>query len=128
MPCSTSGLREAEAFKKDCARNDGGLDWLQISSPLDNSSKSGNIIHLSTQIREATRSQPVLISPNRVFLARPFMTAICGDDAAWQLYSATFGRPTKRGDTGAEEVVCSTPLGFQNSTSCWIFAVRGPLG
>ena len=33
-------MREAEAFKKDCARQDGGLDWLQIRSPLKNSSRS----------------------------------------------------------------------------------------
>jgi hypothetical protein len=54
-------MREAEAFKTDCARHEGGLDWLQIRSPIDNSSKSGNIIHLSAQIRDATRSQPMLI-------------------------------------------------------------------
>ncbi len=54
-------MREAEAFKMDCARNDGGLEWLQIHSPLDNSSKSGNVIDLSTRIRDATRSQPMLL-------------------------------------------------------------------
>jgi hypothetical protein len=54
-------MREAEAFKTDCARQDGGLDWLQVRSPVDNSSKSGNIIDLSAQIRDATRSQPMLI-------------------------------------------------------------------
>lgn len=54
-------LREAETFKKDCARSDDGLDWFQIRSPLDKTSKSGNLIHLSAQIREATRSRPVLL-------------------------------------------------------------------
>jgi superfamily II DNA or RNA helicase len=54
-------LREAETFKKDCARHDGGLDWLQIRCPLDNNNKSGNLLHLSAHIREATRSRPVLL-------------------------------------------------------------------
>lgn len=54
-------MREAEAFKTDCAKHEGGLDWLQIRSPVDNTSKSGNIIHLSEQIRDSTRSQPMLI-------------------------------------------------------------------
>ena len=54
-------LREAETFKKDCARHEGGLDWLQIRSPLESSSKSGNLLHLSAQIRDATRSKPVLL-------------------------------------------------------------------
>ena len=54
-------LREAETFKKDCARHDGELDWLQICRPLDNSGKSGNLLHISAQVREATRSRPVLL-------------------------------------------------------------------
>ena len=54
-------MREAEAFKKDCARNDDGLEWLQIRCPIDNSSKSGNVLNLSTQMRDATRSQPMLL-------------------------------------------------------------------
>jgi superfamily II DNA or RNA helicase len=54
-------VREAETFKKDCARKDGGLDWLQIRCPLENGSKSGNLLHLSAQLREATRSRPVLL-------------------------------------------------------------------
>ena len=54
-------MREAEAFKKDCARNDGGIDWLQIRCPVENSSKSGNMINLSEQMRDATRSQPMLL-------------------------------------------------------------------
>lgn len=54
-------MREAEAFKKDCARSDGGLDWLQIRCPLENSSKSGNVIDFSVQVRDATRSQPMLL-------------------------------------------------------------------
>jgi hypothetical protein len=54
-------MREAEAFKKDCALNDGDLGWLQICSPIDSSSKSGNVIHLSERMRDATRSQPMLL-------------------------------------------------------------------
>jgi len=54
-------MREAEAFKKDCTVNDGGLEWLQIRSPLDNNSKSGNVINLSAQMRDATRSKPMLL-------------------------------------------------------------------
>jgi hypothetical protein len=54
-------MREAEAFKKDCARNDGDLDWLQIRCPIDNSSKSGNVVNLSEQMRGATRAKPMLI-------------------------------------------------------------------
>ena len=52
-------MREAEAFKKDCARNDGGLEWLQIRCPIENSSKSGNVIDLSAQMRDATRSKAI---------------------------------------------------------------------
>ena len=47
---------------------DGRLDWLQIRCPLDNSSKSGNLLHVSAQVRDATRSRPVLlISKQGVF-------------------------------------------------------------
>src|ERR1019366_1117475 len=54
-------MREAEGFKKDCARTDGDLGWLQICSPTDNRSKSGNVIHLSERLRDATRSRPMLL-------------------------------------------------------------------
>ena len=54
-------MREAEAFRKDCARTDGGLDWLQIRCPIENSSRTGNVINLSTQMRDATRGQPVML-------------------------------------------------------------------
>jgi len=61
-------MREAEAFKKDCARKDGELDWLEIRCPIDNSSKSGNVIDLSAQMRDATRGKPMLlISKQGVF-------------------------------------------------------------
>jgi hypothetical protein len=50
-------LREAEGFKKSCARNDGDLDWLEIRSPMDNT----NVIDLSIQITAATRSKPMLL-------------------------------------------------------------------
>jgi hypothetical protein len=61
-------MREAQAFKTDCARNQGGLDWLQIRSPIDDSSKSGNVIDLSRQIRAATRSKPILVIAKQTFL------------------------------------------------------------
>jgi len=54
-------MREAEAFKRDCARSDGGLDWLQIRSPIEIAGKSGNVIDLSSQIRGASRSEPMLL-------------------------------------------------------------------
>src|SRR5262249_25475271 len=54
-------MSEAEAFRKDCARNEGGLDWLQIRSPIPNSDKSGNVIDLSGQVREATRGKPMVL-------------------------------------------------------------------
>ena len=54
-------MREAEAFKQDCARHDNGLEWLQIRSPVENSSKSGNVVNLTEQMREATRAKPLLI-------------------------------------------------------------------
>jgi len=54
-------MREAEAFKTDCARHDGGLSWLQIRCPIDYSTKSGNVINLSAQMRDATPGQPMLL-------------------------------------------------------------------
>ena len=54
-------MREAEAFKQDCARHDNGLEWLQIRSPIEGSSKSGNVVNLTEQMREATRAKPLLI-------------------------------------------------------------------
>lgn len=54
-------MREAEAFKKDCARTDGDLEWLQIRSPIENSSKSGNIVNLTATMRDATRSKPMIV-------------------------------------------------------------------
>ncbi len=54
-------MREAEAFKKDCARHDGELDWLEIRSPIMNSSNSGNMVDLSTQMRHAKRNKPMLL-------------------------------------------------------------------
>ena len=61
-------MREAEAFKTDCARHEGGLSWLQIRCPIDNSSKSGNVIDFSAQIRDATRSQPMLLIAKQAVL------------------------------------------------------------
>jgi hypothetical protein len=54
-------MREAEAFRKDCARNEGGLDWLQIRCPIENTSRTGNVIDLSAQVRDAARGKPVLL-------------------------------------------------------------------
>lgn len=54
-------MREAESFRKDCARNDGELDWLQIRCPIENSNKTGNVIDLSDQMRKATRGQPMVL-------------------------------------------------------------------
>ena len=54
-------MREAEAFKQDCARHDNGLEWLQIRSPIENSSKSGNVVDLTVQMRDATRAKPMLL-------------------------------------------------------------------
>lgn len=61
-------LREAESFKRDCARHSGGLDWLQIGPPIENSSETGNLVDVTAQIRKASRSQPLLlIAKQRVF-------------------------------------------------------------
>lgn len=54
-------LREAEAFKRDCAREGRSLDWLEILKPVENTKKSGNILGLTRQLRKATRSRPVLL-------------------------------------------------------------------
>jgi hypothetical protein len=54
-------MREAEAFKKDCARRNDALDWLDIRCPIKDSNKSGNVIDLTTLMREASRSRPVLL-------------------------------------------------------------------
>jgi len=55
-------LREVETFRKDCARHDGDLDWLQIRSPTQGSSSgAGNVMNLTMQIRDATPSNPMII-------------------------------------------------------------------
>ena len=54
-------LREAETFRRDCARTEDALDWLQIRRPLEQSTKSGNAIDLTFAIREASRSRPLLL-------------------------------------------------------------------
>lgn len=54
-------MREAEAFKKDCARSNDALDWLEIRSPIKGSSKSGNIVDLAREMRGASRSRPMLL-------------------------------------------------------------------
>ncbi len=54
-------MREAEAFKTDCARTEAALDWLEIRSPLPGTSKSGNMVDLAIQMRDAARSRPMLL-------------------------------------------------------------------
>src|SRR5437773_5912291 len=53
--------REAESFRQDCANPEGSLAWLQIRSPVEDSTKSGNIIDLALVMREATRHKPMLM-------------------------------------------------------------------
>lgn len=53
--------REAEAFKKDCARKEHDLDWLEIRTPIPGESKSGNMVDLAAQMRDATRQRPMLL-------------------------------------------------------------------
>ena len=38
-----------------------GWSGYRSACPIENSSKSGNVIDLSAQMRDATRSQPMLI-------------------------------------------------------------------
>ncbi len=54
-------MREAEAFKTDCARTDRALDWLDIQSPLPGNTKSGNILNLAEQMSKASRNRPMLL-------------------------------------------------------------------
>jgi len=54
-------MREAEAFKTDCARTRDALDWLDIRCPIPGSSRSGNVVDLAAQMREASRSRPMLL-------------------------------------------------------------------
>jgi hypothetical protein len=81
-------MREAEAFKTNCVRNDGDLGWLQIRSPIENSSKSGNVVNLTVQMRDATRAKPMLlIAKQSVF------GAALGDRNLWRRrgLAAAFG-------------------------------------
>jgi hypothetical protein len=54
-------LREAEAFRQDCARRNMALDWLQIKCPRPLGPGSGNVIDLAEQARQATRRSPMLL-------------------------------------------------------------------
>lgn len=54
-------MREAETFRSDCARTCGALDWLEIRSPVPGKNKSGNMVDLAIQMRDATRSRPMLL-------------------------------------------------------------------
>lgn len=61
-------IREAEAFKNDCARKEQDLDWLEIRTPIPGESKSGNMVDLAAQMRDASRQRPMLlISKQSVF-------------------------------------------------------------
>lgn len=53
--------REIENFRRDCAREDGALSWLQIATPIEGSSKSGNVADLTEKIRKASRKAPMLL-------------------------------------------------------------------
>ena len=54
-------MREAEGFKTDCARTGDALDWLEIRCPIPGKSKSGNMVDLAAQMRDASRSRPMLL-------------------------------------------------------------------
>jgi hypothetical protein len=54
-------MREAETFRTDCAHTIPAMDWLEIRCPLPGTSKSGNLVDLATQMRDATRSRPMLL-------------------------------------------------------------------
>ncbi len=54
-------LREAQTLKNDCAAKPGALDWLRIVSPQAEAGRSGNMIHLASLVRQATRSRPQLL-------------------------------------------------------------------
>ncbi len=53
--------REIENFRRDCAREEGALSWLQIATPIEGSSKSGNVANLTEKIRKASRKSPMLL-------------------------------------------------------------------
>jgi hypothetical protein len=53
--------REAEAFRTDCERNPGDLDWLDIRPTPDERTGASNILDLATSIRTATRRKPMLL-------------------------------------------------------------------
>lgn len=89
-------MREAEAFKQDCARHDSGLEWLQVRSPIDYSSKSGNIVNLTAQMRDATRREPMLLIAKQSAFG-----AALGDRDRWRRRSlaAVFGHFNTPADT-----------------------------
>lgn len=53
--------REAEAFRSDCERNPGDLDWLDIRPAHDDHNGASNIVDLASCIRSATRRRPMLL-------------------------------------------------------------------
>jgi hypothetical protein len=53
-------MREAMSFRKDCARSEGALDWLQIVQPRDGS-KAGNVLDMTARFRDAQRRNPMLM-------------------------------------------------------------------
>ena len=124
-------MREAEAFKKDCAR-ERRRDWsgFRSAAPLDNSSKSGNVIHLSAQVREATRSKPMLLIAKQGVLG-----AALHDRDLWRRrgLAALFGHFRTPGDT--RRYWCRRGKVFDNFgipelKSCWTCTSRvrcGPI-
>ncbi|MHB1556905.1 MAG: DEAD/DEAH box helicase family protein [Isosphaeraceae bacterium] len=102
-------VREAETFKKDCARDDDGLDWLEIRSPIGNGGP-GNLIDLSVQIRGATRSRPVLLIARHGVLG-----AALRDRDLWRRrgLAAAFGRFRTRNET--RRYWCRKGKVFENS-------------
>ena len=92
-------LREADGFRHDCEREGERLDWLRVERPLTESSKSGNVIHMTAKIRQATRSQPVLLIAKLGVLARRCTTGTFGAGTPWPACSrrARSAQTTARG-------------------------------
>jgi len=70
-------MREAEAFRTDCARTRDALDWLEIRSPIPGKSKSGNMADLAYQMRDASRRRPMLL------IAKHSVLGAALDDRDW---------------------------------------------
>ena len=82
--------REAEAFKTDCARYDESLDWLDIRCPLPGSSRSGNVVNLARQMRDASRSKPMLLIAKHGVLGAALSKRDCWRRRALAIVFETF--------------------------------------